>query len=117
MPEVCKRCGLPTELCGCLDIDKEGQTSIKVFIEKRKWGREVTIVDGIDSRTIDLNSLAKKLKNQLACGGTSKDGRIELQGNHMYQIRDLLTAEGFLSDSIQLSTFQRTSQRQKRRRR
>ncbi|MHA2317804.1 MAG: hypothetical protein ACXAC6_08675 [Candidatus Hodarchaeales archaeon] len=44
MGETCKTCGLPTELCACSDIAREEQTSIRVYIERRKWGREVTVI-------------------------------------------------------------------------
>ena len=62
---VCKTCGLPEELCACSDIAKEIQTSIKVFVEKRKWGKNVTCVDGLDEKEIDLPKLAKKLKSKI----------------------------------------------------
>ena len=99
---VCKKCGLPVELCGCSTIAREGTTSIRVFIDRRKWGKEVTIIDGIDNKDIPLSKLAKKLKSKLATGGTAKDGRIELQGNHRFRIKDLLIAEGFSESSIDI---------------
>ena len=97
---VCKTCGLPEELCACGDIAMEVQTSIKVFVEKRKWGKSVTIVTGLDEKEINLNKLAKKLKSKIATGGTAKDGKIELQGNHLYAVKDILIAEGFAEEQI-----------------
>ncbi len=46
--------------------------------------------------------LAKKLKKGLACGGTYKKGRIELQGDHMRRIKDLLVQEGFPESKIKI---------------
>ncbi|MHA2346344.1 MAG: stress response translation initiation inhibitor YciH, partial [Candidatus Hodarchaeales archaeon] len=71
MGEICKTCGLPDELCACSDIAREEQTSIRVYIERRKWGREVTVIAGL-SKDIDLRPLSKRLKKKLATGGTTK---------------------------------------------
>lgn len=97
---VCKTCGLPEELCACSDIAQESQTSIKVFVEKRKWGKNVTVVNGLNEKEIDLPRLAKKLKSKIATGGTAKDGKIELQGNHLYAVKDILIKEGFSEEQI-----------------
>ncbi len=101
MGSICKTCGLPVELCACSDIAREEQTSIRVYIEKRKWGREVTVIDGL-SKDIDLKSLSKRLKKSLATGGTTKEGRIELQGNFLRLIAPILVDEGFPETSIEL---------------
>ena len=57
-------------------------------------------IEGIDEREIDLKDLAKKLKSKLACGGTYKDGKIELQGDHREKVKEILVEMGFPSDSI-----------------
>ena len=98
---ICKMCGLPKELCACSDMAIEEQTNIMVYIEKRKWGREVTIIDGL-SKDIDIKNLTKKLKKSLATGGTHKDGRVELQGNFLRDIPPLLVQEGFNESSIEI---------------
>ena len=100
--KVCKTCGLPKELCACVNIAKDEQSSIKVYGEKRKWGKEVTVISGIDDRSIDLRGMTKRLKGHLATGGTHKGGRIELQGNHLYRISELLKKEGFDESSIEI---------------
>ncbi len=94
MSEVCTKCGLPKELCVCENIAKERQR-IKVEVVKRKFGKLHTVISGIDSRDIDLKDLTKKLKNELACGGTYKDGRIELLGNHKEKVIEYLSKLGF----------------------
>ncbi|MHA2167589.1 MAG: stress response translation initiation inhibitor YciH, partial [Candidatus Hodarchaeales archaeon] len=91
----------PTELCACSDIAREEQTSIRVYIERRKWGREVTVIAGL-SKDIDLKPLTKRLKKKLATGGTTKDGRIELQGNFIRTVAPILIDEGFPETSIEL---------------
>jgi translation initiation factor 1 len=59
----------------------------------------MTIVDNV---TKDMNpeALAKNLKQKLACGGTYKEGRIELQGDHIGKIKDLLVKLGFPEERI-----------------
>lgn len=107
MSEICTTCGLPKELCVCETIAKETQI-IKVYVIKKKFGKQYTVVDGINNREIDLKEITKKLKNKLACGGTAKDGKIELQGNHTKFVRDALVDFGFAPETIEVkpSTFQ-----------
>ncbi len=89
--------GLPPELC--MEIAKE-ELLIRVRIERRKWGKEVTIIEGINDPAINLKKIAAKLKSRLACGGTAKNGRIELQGNHRDKIKELLVELGFPEENI-----------------
>lgn len=73
-----------------------------MFLEKRKWGRDVTIIEGIDEKSINLKELSGRLKSKLACGGTDKDGRIELQGDHRERAAEILVESGFPSDNIDI---------------
>jgi len=66
----------------CEEIAKESQ-EITIKIERKKFGKEYTIITGLDTKDIDIKDLTKKLKNKFACGGTAKEGKIELQGNHI----------------------------------
>ncbi|MEM3495588.1 MAG: stress response translation initiation inhibitor YciH, partial [Nitrososphaerota archaeon] len=61
MPEICPVCGLPKSICVCRTISRE-QQRIKVKLETRKWGRPVTIIEGLDGDRNELEQLAKKLK-------------------------------------------------------
>ena len=96
---VCERCGLPKDLCVCESIAKETQ-KITISVEKKRFGKQYTIVKGIDQKEIDLDQLAKKLKAKLACGGTVKEGVIELQGDHKYKVKDVLLNAGFAPETI-----------------
>lgn len=98
MGEICPKCGLPKELCICESIAKESQ-QIVVKTAKKKFGKYYTIIEGIKEKSI-LKDLTKKLKNTLACGGTVKQGVIELQGDHRNKIRKLLEEYGFPAESI-----------------
>lgn len=91
---VCPVCGLPEELCMCEEIARE-QQHIKIFSDRRRYGKEVTIVEGIDGVDIDLEELASTLKKKCAAGGTTKDGKIELQGDHRKKVKKSLEDMGF----------------------
>ena len=101
MTEVCPKCGLPKDLCVCETIAKKEQ-KIRIRIEKRKFGKLITIIEGVDEKDIDIKDLAKKLKNKLACGGTAKEGKIELQGDHAQKAKELLISLGFSSDTVSI---------------
>lgn len=96
---VCNTCGLPKELCVCESIAKESQ-EIKIYTIKKKFGKKNTVIEGIDTKQIDLKDLAKKLKNMLACGGTAKEGKIELQGEHRQKVKEELAKLGFPPETI-----------------
>jgi len=99
MSEICSRCGLPKDLCVCETIAKEEQ-KIHIKVVKRRFGKLITVVSGLDDKTINVKDLAKKLKSKLACGGTSKGNVIELQGNHIDRVKKLIIEEGFPESAI-----------------
>ena len=90
--------GLPTESDVFEEIAKSEQ-HIKVTTDKRRYGKVITLVSGLDKH-VDVKGIARSLKEKLACGGTVKDGVIELQGNHQKQIRPILAKLGFSEGSI-----------------
>jgi len=78
------------------------QQRIRVYIEKARYGKLKTIIEGIDEKEFNLDEIAKKLKAKLACGGTAKNGRIELQGDHREKVKRLLANFGFSEDLIEV---------------
>ncbi len=101
MSEICTTCGLPKDLCVCDQIARE-QQRITVVIERKKFGKKYTIITGINEHEVDIKELAKKLKNRLACGGTGRNGVVELQGDHLRTIKEDLVALGFSPDTIDI---------------
>ena len=89
---------MPEQACVCEQIVKSSQR-IKVTTDRKRYGKIVTVVKGFDTG-IDVKKIGKSLKNELACGGTSKDRVIELQGDHTKKIKDLLVKLGFDEESI-----------------
>ncbi|MEM2838893.1 MAG: stress response translation initiation inhibitor YciH [Thermoplasmata archaeon] len=98
MATICSVCGLPKELCMCEEIARE-QQQIRIYTDTRRYGKVVTVVEGFNSADIDLEELARKLKSKCAAGGTYKDGRIELQGDHKKKVKETLTEMGFTVDT------------------
>ncbi|MDG6220702.1 MAG: stress response translation initiation inhibitor YciH [Candidatus Thermoplasmatota archaeon] len=94
MAEICSTCGLPKELCMCEEIARE-QQNIHIYTDKRRYGKTVTIVEGLDSSDIDIDELARTLKTKCAAGGTVKEGNIELQGDHKKKVVAVLKGIGF----------------------
>jgi translation initiation factor 1 len=95
---ICPNCGLPLDLCVCQTIAQE-EARITVSVERRKWGRLTTVIEGFDKNS-DLGQIATKLKSKLACGGAAKEGHVELQGDHRRVIKNILTGLGFPESAI-----------------
>lgn len=99
MSGVCPKCGLPLELCVCRTIEREAQ-KIKVYVEKRRFGKNTTIIEGVTDRPKEV---LKFLKSKLACGGTFKDNHLELQGDHRMKIKKLLLELGYKEEQIEIA--------------
>lgn len=91
MPEA--ECGgMPSEVCEKLLVDA---TLIKVRLDVRKFGKPVTIIDGLPNDKEILKHLARFFKTRLAAGGTfrEEEGRVEIQGDHRQKVKQLLVEE------------------------
>ena len=90
------------ELPSSTDVFEEiakSEQQIKVSTQTRRYGKKITLVAGFD-KSVDVKELCKRLKEGLACGGTVKNGVIELQGDHKKKVRPLLVKLGFSEDTI-----------------
>lgn len=94
--------GLPKELSSWDNIAKENQT-ITIRIIKKKFGKQYTVVEGLNSSEVDIKDITKKLKSKFACGGTVKKDIVELQGNHLKDIKDALVELGFVPETIEIA--------------
>ncbi|USZ68417.1 stress response translation initiation inhibitor YciH [Halorussus salilacus] len=86
--------GLPDELGIDEDLGRAEQR-LSVRVEKRTYGKAVTIVEGFDDASTDVSELSSDLKSRLATGGTVDEGRIELQGDHRERAAETLREKGF----------------------
>lgn len=99
MPKELECGGLPPEICEQLNAE---QQVIKIRLEVRKFSKQVTVIEGIDAKQFNLKEIASKLKSELAAGGTYKDGRIEIQGDHRKKVKELLVKMGFPEENIMI---------------
>jgi len=97
--DICPKCGLPRQTCICEEIAKSEQR-ITITLDKRKFGKLITVVSGVEKNS--LKEISKQLKNELACGGTVKDNKIELQGDHSKKIVQAFAKIGFKEEQINL---------------
>lgn len=67
---------------------------VTVRTETRRYGKHMTILEGFDP-SVDIDELAKALKNKLGAGGTVRDGHIELQGDHKKGARAFVESRGY----------------------
>ena len=98
-PPRCERCGGLEENCVCPPappprIAPERQTA-KLAVEKRKKGKIVTVVRGLPAEGNDLPALLAQLKTGCGAGGALKEDVMEIQGNHLKRIRELLAQFGY----------------------
>ncbi len=98
---ICPKCSFPKDLCICESLGQEEQR-VDIYTERRKWGREVTVVSFLGNIDINLNDFSKKAKKFCASGGTVKNNTIELQGDHRLKIKKFLIDNGFPEENIEI---------------
>ncbi|SEP02207.1 translation initiation factor 1 [Halogranum amylolyticum] len=87
--------GLPDDL-GIGDDLTRSEQRVSIRVDSRRYGKPMTVVEGLDLPIDEVESLASTLKSTLAVGGTVTDeGEIELQGEHDRRLVDALEDEGF----------------------
>lgn len=78
-----------------LKSKNRGRVDIKRSTAGR-GGKTVTVISGFTGIGLpEKEKLAKKMRNVCGCGGTVKDGQIEIQGDKREQIAAILTDAGF----------------------
>jgi translation initiation factor 1 len=89
---TCPDCRRPLGECRCAarQTPPKGDGVVRVARETAgRKGAGVTVITGLPLGGADLAALASELKKRCGSGGTARDGRIEIQGDH----RDLLVTE------------------------
>ena len=102
---ICPACRKPVLACSCVAdaaakvkaaAARNSDGIARVGLEtKGRGGKTVSVVRGLLVSDEALAALGKRLRSACGCGGTSKDGVIELQGDHCDQLLRLLAVEGF----------------------
>lgn len=89
---LCPTCHQLKSTCSCKSEPAAPSKAIVVRVGRETKGRRgkgVTIISDLPLNEGGLGELAAKLKQRLGTGGTTKEGRIEIQGDH----RDRIVAE------------------------
>ncbi len=86
-------------LCDGLFID---ELQITIYLDKRKWGKTVTVISFEGDSGTNLQEFLKKAKKKVASGGTVRDNEVELMGDHRFKLKKLLIEEGFSEENITL---------------
>lgn len=97
---MCPVCRQPVAQCVCRATGAAsvpvGDGVARVRRETQgRGGKAVTVVWGVPVDAEGLAALGKRLKAQCGSGGTVKDGRIEIQGDHVERVLAVLHAEGY----------------------
>ena len=74
------------------------EAHIVVKLEFRRFGKPVTIIQGLPISRLD--DIAREVKRKFGAGGTAKDNELLLQGDHRIHIKDELVKLGFRGDHI-----------------
>ena len=93
---MCPQCRHPVAQCACRAPSAPGDGKVRVSRQtKGRSGKGVTLVHGLPLDEDALKALAKQLRNACGCGGTVKDGVIEIQGDQRERVAQLLQAQGW----------------------
>ena len=77
------------------DEEPSKQTIRVVVDRKRRNGKAVTVASGFALTEASLAKLATALKKRCGAGGTSRDGEIEIQGEHVSTVATELQKLGY----------------------
>ena len=95
---MCPGCGAAIAECRCRKeaAAPSGDGVVRVGREtKGRKGKGVSLVTGVLLPDKELARLAKRLKAKCGSGGTVKNGKIEIQGDHRELLVEELRKEGF----------------------
>ncbi len=76
----------------------QSKTQVPVRVQKTKVGKAgktVTVISGIDAGIEDSKELLKLLKAKCGTGGTIKGALLELQGDKVQAVLDILKKKGY----------------------
>ncbi|HNR67068.1 MAG TPA: stress response translation initiation inhibitor YciH [bacterium] len=97
---LCPNCGQPADGCLCekqtVSPVARGDGVVRLSLEtKGRKGKGVTIISGLSPDVQELQQMARRLKQKLGSGGTVKDSRIEIQGDHRQWLLRELREQGY----------------------
>lgn len=94
---MCPACRQPLAGCVCRHAPPApaGDGWVRVSrSSKGRGGKTVTLVQGVPLAGDELAALGKQLRTACGAGGTTKDGLLEVQGDHVERVMAFLQAQG-----------------------
>ena len=96
---MCPACRHPLADCQCAALKTPPTASGKVRVNletKGRGGKSVTVVRGLPLEPVALAGFGKQLRAVCGSGGTAKDGIVEVQGDHVERVMQLLGEQGWV---------------------
>jgi translation initiation factor 1 len=99
IPPRCAHCGALVSECQCPPHLKSRrppqEQTARIRLEKRKKGKMVTVVDGLTAAANDLPAVLSRLQTQCGAGGCVSEDSIEVQGEHVQRVSEVLREIGY----------------------
>ncbi|MFH2203867.1 MAG: translation initiation factor [Elusimicrobiota bacterium] len=93
-PDFCSSCGRTP--CGCREKSARRQPEpLRLSFQRGGKGKGVTRVERLNMHPRLKEKLLSRLKKSLGCGGTIKNGVLELQGDRRDFLESEFIAEGY----------------------
>lgn len=95
---ICPDCAQASEHCICKQNHAlpAADAIVRVALEtKGRRGKGVTVISDVPLNATDLLTLGKQLKAACGSGGTTKNGVIEIQGDHRDTVMARLASYGW----------------------
>lgn len=72
------------------------QQNVRITLDRKgRRGKVVTVISGLQLSAAELAALGQQLRRRCGAGGTVRDGRIEIQGDHRERIARWLSEQGY----------------------
>ncbi|MCH5226230.1 MAG: translation initiation factor [Muribaculaceae bacterium] len=75
--------------------DKQSSILHVILSKKHRGGKTATIVEGFTIPQSELDDIARRLKQKLGVGGSTREGEILIQGDHRAAVTDFLKSLNF----------------------
>ena len=99
---ICSICERFLHKCKCQDETHQTVHNTphnpQIQLQKKgRAGKEVTVISHVGLGEAELHGLLQHLKKRLGTGGTLKNHYLEIQGNRVSEVREILASRCFLN--------------------